>query len=307
MKIRMLLVIGLAMFNLKGLVGQTVSAQILDAYFTTLTRHHQLNREISEALQRISPDLQQTYLHLLNLEDKDGTLPWAYFQNKLERTGATDFLLSRCEEMRKLDALLRKYHDYRMVDPFSQTTVDTSQAMQRLLFFDLKKGEKVAEIGFGYGFNLHLLAMAYEELEIFANELSLSHLKRMERTIVQEYPSDRQDNFHFVAGAPSSTKLEGMELDLIIMENVLHHIEAQGDFVQSMLESLAPDGEIVIIEEFLGVNTGERGHCPDLMERDQLEKVFSAAGLRLQGEQQNLDQFKTMLRWRRNEAVQLEK
>lgn len=301
MKIRILFIIGLVVFNSEELMGQSVASQVLDAYFTTLTRHHQVNKEVSAALEGISPGLQRDYQQVLEASGQDAVLPWAYFKRNLERAGASEKLRALCREGRQLNILLQRYHNYQLVDAFSQSVIDTSRGMRRLQFFGVREGDQVAEIGFGYGYNLHLLAVAFEELEIFANELGLHHIKRMEEVVREEYPSGRRDNFHFVAGAPGSTKLEGNGLDLIIMENVLHHIEEQADFIQSMEESLGPEGEIVIIEEFLGSTVPGRGHCPDLMTREKLERLFVEQGFFVSKVLALEDQFKTMLRLSRKQ------
>lgn len=285
----------------KELKGQSVASQVLDAYFTTLTRHHQVNKTISAALQQISPGLQQDYQEALAAGGQDAVLPWAYFTRKLERAGASEKLMALCREGRQLNTLLQRYHNYRLVDAFSQSVIDTSQGIRRLQFFDVREGDRVAEIGFGYGYNLHLLGVGFEELEIYGNELALHYIHKMEQLLQEEYPPSRQDNYHFVAGAPRSTKLEGTELDLIIMENVFHHIEDQRVFMESMKESLGPEGEIVIIEEFLGSTIPGRGHCPDLMPRAALERLFAELGFFVSMELILEDQFKTMLRLSRKQ------
>lgn len=306
MKIRILIWVGLIMSNVWGLAGQSVSTQVLDAYFTVLTRQHQVNAAISSALQQISPNLHQDYQQLLLLKDEDGTLPWAYFRKKLERAGAGDQLMTLCREGRQLHLMLRRYYNLRLVDAYSQMTVDTSQSIRRLLFFDLREGEKVAEIGFGYGYNLHLLALAYQHTNIYANELDAYRLERMQQTIEEEYPSARNQQFHFINGIPSSTNLENQELDLIIMENVFHHLLDQPAFLQSMVNSLGDGGEIVIIEEFL--DSGREGSsCTELMAREQLIILFEKMGLKVLREAPLERQYKTMLRFGRDRTKGMDK
>ncbi|WP_170110509.1 class I SAM-dependent methyltransferase [Flavilitoribacter nigricans] len=306
MKIKILLWFGLLFSGVGDLAGQSVSGQILDAYFTALTRQHQANAEISQALRHLSPDLEEDYRQLLQLTEQDATLPWAYFRRNLERVGAGAPLLTLCEEGRQLDLMLRRYHNLRLVDPYSQLTVDTSQSMQRLCFFALTEGEKVAEIGFGYGYNLHLLALGYRNLSIYANELDAHRLQRMEETITEEYPASRHQQFHFINGAIASTNLENLDLDLIIMENVFHHLSDQTAFLRSMLKSLGENGEIVIIEEFREADR-QGGSCPDLITRKQLLDLLIDSGLELQSEQKLLSQYKTMLRFGKGTGTKLNK
>jgi SAM-dependent methyltransferase len=294
------------MSNVWGVSGQSVSAQVLDAYFTVLTRQHQVNAAISSALQQISPKLQQDYQQLLQLKDEDGTLSWAYFRKNLERAGAGESLMALCRESRQLHSMVRRYHNLRLVDAYAQTTIDTSQSIRRLSFFDLQEGDKVAEIGFGYGYNLHLLALGHQHTSIYANELDAYRLKRMEQTLAEEYPPARNQQFHFINGGPASTKLENQELDLIIMENVFHHLLDQPTFLQSMLNSLGERGEIVIIEEFL--DSGREGSsCKDLMAREQLIILFEKMGLKVLREAPLERQYKTMLCFGRDRMKGMDK
>lgn len=283
--------------------GQPVRQLVLEQYFTALTQQHQRNTEITTALQQISPALRDDFQRLLSLKDKDATLPWAYFTRKLGRVEGGAALVDRSVEARKLDQFVRRYHDLHLVDPYSQTTIDTAQSLQRLSFFEVKPGAKIAEIGFGYGYNLHLLALTSERIEIFANELDPHRLQQMQRTIAEEYPAAHRDNFHFISGAPRSTNLEGADLNLIIMENVMHHIEDQPIFIHSMLESLNTEGKVVIIEEFSG-SARATAHCPDLMARSELERLFAKVGFMIEEEKQL--GYKTMLRLSRKAKPELD-
>lgn len=298
--------LGLLFAGLNTANGQAVQDQIIDAYFTTLTRQHQINEEISAALQQIAPSLQQEYQHLLDLTDTDGLVPWAQFRRKLERADASEYLVTLTQEGKQLHKLVQRYHDLRLVDPFSQSIIDTAQAIQRLLFFDLPPKAKIAEIGFGYGYNLHLLTLAHEDATIFANELNIAQLRLMEQKIKADYPKDRREQFRFVAGAPHATNLEGMELDLIILENVFHHLTDPTTFLRSMLRSIGDDGRIVIIEEFQ--DSGRVApSCPDLMLQTELVQFFRKTGLELLREGSLENQYKTMLYFGRNTAKEVDK
>jgi len=295
MKLKILLSIGVIFVRVCVLNGQNISDQVLEAYFSLLVQQHQLNKEIAANLERISPEMDREYQRILTLTEEEAILPWTYFLKKTERSEQGKPLADLCIQGRKVNTLIRKFHTHRLVDPLSQQTIDTSQASRRLAFFGIQEGEKVAEIGFGYGYNLHLLALAYERIEVYANELDTYKLHLQLKQLTEDFPEDRSDNFYFIAGLERSTNLEGMNLDLIIMENVFHHVEDKITFLESLRISLAPKGEVVIIEDFL--DSGREGKvCPDRIGKAEMEQLFSHLGFYTTQRQELAGTFKTMIR-----------
>ncbi|MCB0628258.1 MAG: class I SAM-dependent methyltransferase [Saprospiraceae bacterium] len=285
--------------------AQTIDQQVQRAYFDLLTRQWQSEQEVKDRLQQLSPDLFPEYQQIIELPTDEALLPWTYFLAGIERSEGGKELAVLCKEARKATLMLRRFHHVRLADPFSQAVVDTSQAVRRLQFFAIQEGDKVAEIGFGYGYILGLLALVYQDVEVYANELDQYRLRAMQKVMAEEFTRDRSANFHFLAGHPRSTNLEGRELDLIIMENVFHHIGEQAVFLQSMLKSLHEEGTVIVIEEFLGSGRDE-GNCPDRMDRAVLENLFSEAGFTLLKAQELDGQYRTMLRFARKEEGHLQ-
>lgn len=307
MKLRLLWVSAALLLVYTSGYGQTISERILDAYFDALIQQQELERKIAPQLQAIAPALFQEYEDLLaNGSGKDQLLKWTYFYEKLERRAGNSALSELCREGQRADWLVRKFNTAGMIDPLAQAVIDTAQSFRRLAFFDVKNGDRVAEIGIGNGANVRLLGLVYDGVEIYANELNNYYLKKLETDLVLNLPAGRQANFHYTLGTENSTQLEGTQLDLIIMENVFHHIQDKAAFVESMAKSLGNGGEIVIMEEFRGARPDDH-HCPDLMWRPEVDQLFKVAGFKLVDYGELQRQYKTLLRFAKKEQPELNK
>lgn len=282
--------------------GAAGRKQIEQAYFDLLTRQWQAEQDVKKRLEQLSPELYPEYQQIVELSGNEAILPWTYFLERVSRTEKGDDLAELCTETRKAGLMLKRFHDFQLMDPYTQTLIDTAQAVRRLRFFGIEEGDQVAEIGFGHGYILNLLALVYQEVEVYASELDHYRLKETQKDLAEAFTKDHRENFYFLAGHPRSTNLEAQDLDLIIMENVFHHIEERTLFLQSMLKSLHEHGEVAIIEEFLHSGRDE-GNCPERMERKALETLFSDAGFELLKVQELPAQYRTMLRFgRKNES-----
>ena len=278
----------------------SIQDRILNAYFGALVLQHEIDAKVKTQLENLSPVLAKQYEDLIQLgSQEDALLQWTYFYEKLERLAGGPAAAELCREGQRADWLVRRFKVFRLVDTASQSVIDTAQSLHRLSFFNVENGDRVAEVGFGYGFNLNLLSTVYEDIEIYANELNIHYLTKMEKQVQEHMPANRRDNFRYITGAPQSTNLEGYDLDLIIMENVLHHVEDKTTFLNSLAKSIHKKGEIVIIEEFKSSRPGYH-KCPDLMWRPEMDQLFKTAGFRLAGYSEIGAQFKTMLRFVRD-------
>lgn len=303
MNLKVQCLFGLLLFSFYQSGAQSVEQQIEEAYFNLITRQWQLERKLQ---QQLPPALYSDYQKIVEMPKQDALLPWTYFLEKMRRVENGDQLTEIGTSARQATIMLQKFHVQQLMDANTQSLIDTSQAVRRLQFMAIEEGDKIAEIGFGHGYLLTLLALVYEEVEVYATELDLFRLKGGEALLREDFISERSSNFRFITGHPKSTNLEGQQLDLIIMENVFHHITYQRDFLQSILKSLGPEGEVVIMEEFLESGRDE-GNCPERMEKAALERLFSKAGFELLQQTELGGHFRSMLRFGRKTDLHLEK
>lgn len=140
----------------------------------------------------------------------------------------------------------------------------------------IKKNSVVADIGAGSGYYTFRIAEKVPEGKIYAVEIQQDAL---------DYIQEKAANLNFdqvvpLMGSEKSPNLPANEMDLIIMVDVYHELEFPREMLQSIRESLKPDGKLLLIEY--------RGEDPEVaikplhkMTVDQVEKELTANGFEL--------------------------
>ena len=76
--------------------------------------------------------------------------------------------------------------------------------------------------------------------------------------------------FSFIKGTKSSTKLEGEELDLLIVRYTYHHFDQREKMIDSMKKSIHQNGKIYILEGVKELdNDGDL--CKDALSMEELK------------------------------------
>jgi len=140
----------------------------------------------------------------------------------------------------------------------------------------IKKNSVVADIGAGSGYYTFRIAEKVPEGKIYAVEIQQEAL---------DYIQEKAAKLNFdqvvpLMGSEKSPNLPANEVDLIIMVDVYHELEFPQEMLQSIRESLKPDGKLLLIEY--------RGEDPEVaikplhkMTVDQVEKELTANGFEL--------------------------
>lgn len=147
----------------------------------------------------------------------------------------TRVVIRRKDEIHVLDCLLGDYS--RKVYPFHPDSVSLRQALD---FLQVKRGEQIADIGFGNGWLTFGLARATGlEGRVFAVEIIEPHVDKMRRL--------RIPNLTPVLSKADDVSLEENSLDLAVMADVVSHIEeeARPAFYASLARALRPEGRLV--------------------------------------------------------------
>lgn len=188
-------------------------------------------------------------------------------------------LFSKIDELHRIKSYQEKYFAYKLIDK-SGEIIDTSESVKRLRFFKIQKGDKIGEIGVGYGYTMYLLGQLNDkELKLFANELDTWKLKNIEKKLICNYPKRILDRYTFVEGSETSTSLEGSQLDLLIVENTLHHFIEKELMLKSVKKTLKVGGRLVLIEEYK--KAGEnRERCSLLMTSEELHTLMEVNGFK---------------------------
>lgn len=124
-----------------------------------------------------------------------------------------------------------------------------TEIFKEILAYDIKKGEKIAEIGAGTGMFSLLLAMFLPDVELFVNELDKDFLEYTTKKFIAIFGSNLEENaVSMIKGGRRSTSLEGYDLDKIFLRNTLHHILYTEDMLLSIENSLKSDGMLLVKE-----------------------------------------------------------
>jgi ubiquinone/menaquinone biosynthesis C-methylase UbiE len=103
----------------------------------------------------------------------------------------------------------------------------------------------VADIGAGYGYMTFRLARRVgPEGRVYANEID----ERFTRHLDERCKDEDVGNVTVILGTETDPKLPGRTMDLVLMVNVIHLVDAPVDFLRRIQTSLKPGGKLVIVQ-----------------------------------------------------------
>ncbi|MBK8966926.1 MAG: class I SAM-dependent methyltransferase [Saprospiraceae bacterium] len=187
-------------------------------------------------------------------------------------------ILGRNKEMAELlveGFLTRRY-------PFP---IDPGSAIfSEFLQYGLHDSIRIGEIGAGSGIISLVIGASYQHLEIYVNELEPKLVGYIEEKLRQTGCIRPSNHMAVVQGEKSSTKLEGKNLDLILIRDSFHHFGKKEKMLDSIAKSLHPDGRVVVVEPVLEAVSPDSIHCSKLMKKPDILKIFRKQGFVLQTE-----------------------
>ncbi|MEZ4984158.1 MAG: methyltransferase domain-containing protein [Saprospiraceae bacterium] len=148
-------------------------------------------------------------------------------------------------------------------------------------FYQLKAGQRVAEIGAGDGTFSKLLAMFHPDVECWATEINSTLFEYMQRPWVLYGAPLVMDNLHFVLGNETDTGLP-IGFDRIILRHTVHHFSDPSSMLSSIRKALLPNGRVCVYESFIKNDEVKDGQCAFLMTRETLIQQFKDAGFELE-------------------------
>jgi SAM-dependent methyltransferase len=165
---------------------------------------------------------------------------------------------------------------------FPYSIYAASPIFQEIAFYDIRKGDRVAEIGAGIGTFSILLGMLSQDIDISVNELHWSYLESIKKKIIKNIGYLNPYRFEVVEGKKKSTKLAPGQFDKIIIRNAFHHFKKKEHMLASIHESLKKDGKLLMNEPV--INPGGK-NCGLYMEREELLRVIQSNGFVLESEE----------------------
>lgn len=185
-------------------------------------------------------------------------------------------ILSRNKDMAELlvEGFLTNRYPF-PIDPGSAIFFEFSQ-------YGLHDSMRIGEIGAGSGIISQVIGASYQHLEIYVNELEPKLVGYIEEKLQQTGCIRPSNRMVVVQGEKSSTKLEGKNLDLILIRDSFHHFSKKEKMLNSIAKSLHPAGRVVVVEPVLDAVSPDSLHCSKLMKKPDILKAFRNAGFELQ-------------------------
>ncbi len=176
-------------------------------------------------------------------------------------------------------------------DQMALYKIDTAllSIQSELAFYNFRDGEKIGEIGAGDESFAAVVGVSSEKIIYYLNDVLPESLDRIAYHINFNPIFDRNENEFFpILGSSSSTGLEGMALDKVLIRNAVHHFDRLEEMLLAVKESMREDGWLFVKEMY---QPDCRNHCcNELKSAAQLLPVFEKVGFQL-SESQLLEEF----------------
>lgn len=152
---------------------------------------------------------------------------------------------------------------------------------EELKYYDIKNGEKIGEIGAGGGEISTLLLITYEDLELYINELDWQAIDYIKEKLLTTQSIPSSNRAFVIKGKTKSGKLEGKNLDKIIIRNSFHHFSKKEEMLESIKQSMHPDGQLFIKEGVTEYYAPDAKYCAYKMNSSEIKKHLEIAGFEL--------------------------
>jgi len=158
----------------------------------------------------------------------------------------------------------------------SSNRVERMKIDETIAKLQLKPGDVIADIGAGSGlFSLPLAKAASPGGMVYAVDIEQGLLDH----ISAEAKASHLTNIRTVLGKFSDPNLPSTNIDLALINDVLHHIENRAGYLKSLAHYMKPSGRIVIID--FTPNLGPHKNDPALqVTKDQATSWLAAIGFK---------------------------
>jgi len=153
------------------------------------------------------------------------------------------------------------------------------QLHKELFFYDIRNGERIGEVGAGNGEFSIILAMIYDSLEIFINELDRYQLSYIQNKVDRLMSVSRAHSMTTVPGETWKTNLEESPVDKLLLRNSYHHFFDKKHMLSSINSSLTENGELFVYEATRDLNRKEM--CDKAIAQKDILKAITKAGFEL--------------------------
>ena len=150
-------------------------------------------------------------------------------------------------------------------------------------FYKIKPNQRIGEIGAGAGMFSLILSLGIKDIELHINELPKWYLDGISERFERASPLVKAKAFYLVNGKKDSSKLEGLNLDKIIVRNTFHHFSKKEEMLNSIKASLKKDGRLFIAEPTTKLTPSKL--CKLILEETFIKETIENSGFELVKEQ----------------------
>jgi len=118
--------------------------------------------------------------------------------------------------------------------------------IKEILFYEINDGQKIAEVGAGWGDFSFVISRLYKLERLYVNELKRELIKRTKERL--KGIADEERNIKIIKGSKQSAKLGDKDLDKIIIRNSFHHFSNKDEMLQSIKSALSENGKLYLSE-----------------------------------------------------------
>lgn len=176
-------------------------------------------------------------------------------------------------------------HICKFPNPFQYYDISTPELAlaafrQELAFYDLHAGERIADIGAGYGYFEQFLIKHLDSLEVQFNELNAAEVSAVHTQLsLQNRLVGKQHRFIPIVGSATQAKLIA-PVDKVLMRNSFHHFYFPDEMLEDIKQALAEQGKIFVVD-ILRYETKKPPECPEHLPRSLFLAAFRNHGFEL--------------------------
>lgn len=120
--------------------------------------------------------------------------------------------------------------------------------------YNLQPGHWIADIGFGQAWLEGIIALKYDSLTIYANEIDKYDYKTAKFNLshyllLRESPNT--NTIRFIRGRKTATRLPPNSFDKVIIRETFHHFKKMDVMLQDISGILKPNGKVYLLEPYV--------------------------------------------------------
>ncbi|MCS6978572.1 MAG: class I SAM-dependent methyltransferase [Flavobacteriales bacterium] len=216
------------------------------------------------------------------------------FSLKILKWGLLGLFLSACSSIYTVKVFLKNSF-------FVADSARICRSYEReLAAYRIQNGQRVADIGFGYGHVLGALALCHDSMTLYGvevNKYSVLYGDSLMRRFAALKSKPQAVRWQLIRGKKKRCLLPDSSFDRIIIRETYHHFKRPGALMPDIIKKLAPDGLLCIQEEDPEKTYFSKNCKAYIMQRDELIQELISYGLCLVSDDTLTTPFSSLPNW----------